>query len=160
MADAGIPVRREVGDALSFPGASIGKDFAWTSAHPVVDAYRGFKAMPYDAPSHDLAAVYFASQPEAEFFQLSEPGSVTVSDAGRVYVRRGWKRDRQESGVAPARRAQALQAFVEIAKRAAGGAEPARASSGLTLSALSEDFRNRTDEARHHVADVHDVISA
>ena len=106
---------REVGDALSFPGASIGKDFAWTSAHPVVDAYRAFKAMPYDAPSHDLAAVYFASQPDAEFFHLSEPGSVTVSDAGGLTFAAGGKGTVRSVGVAPAKRAQALQAFVEIA---------------------------------------------
>jgi hypothetical protein len=106
---------REVGDALSFPGASIDKDFAWASTHPVVDAYRAFKAMPYDAPSHDLAAVYFASQPDAEFFQLSEPGSVTVSDAGRMSFAVGGKGTVRSLSVAPAKRAQALQALVEVA---------------------------------------------
>ena len=44
---------REVGEALPFPGASLAKEFAWADAHPVVDAYRAFKPMPYDAPSHD-----------------------------------------------------------------------------------------------------------
>lgn len=106
---------KDVGDALSFPGASIGRDFAWASAHPVVDAYRAFKAMPYDAPSHDLAAVYFASQPDAEFFQLSEPGSVTVSDGGGLTFAAGGKGTIRSLRVAPAKQAQALQAFVEIA---------------------------------------------
>ncbi len=35
-----VAVGSEVGDALPYPGASIEKDFAWSPAHPVVDAYR------------------------------------------------------------------------------------------------------------------------
>ena len=39
----------EVGEALPFPGARLDQLFTWAPAHPVVDAYRAFKAMPYDA---------------------------------------------------------------------------------------------------------------
>lgn len=75
---------RDVGESLAFPAASLTSDFAWASAHPVVEAYRAFKPMPYDAPSYDLAAVHFASRPESGFFQRSAPGTITVSDAGRL----------------------------------------------------------------------------
>jgi hypothetical protein len=75
---------REVGESLPFPGASITREFAWADAHPVVDAYRAFKAMPYDTPSHDLAASQFAVHPDSGFFQLSDPGSVTVADNGTL----------------------------------------------------------------------------
>jgi hypothetical protein len=64
--------RPEVGESLPFPGARIEKDFAWAIAHPVVDAYRSYKAMPYDAPSHDLAAAYYAVHPEAGFFTVED----------------------------------------------------------------------------------------
>ena len=59
-----VAVGSEVGDALPYPGASIEKDFAWSPAHPVVDAYRAFKAMPYDAPAPALAAVLHAAHPD------------------------------------------------------------------------------------------------
>ncbi len=59
------------------PGASIEKDFAWSPAHPVVDAYRAFKPMPYDAPASALAAVLHAVHPDDGYFTLSEPGTIT-----------------------------------------------------------------------------------
>jgi hypothetical protein len=74
----------EVGEALPFPGASIDKDFAWAPVHPVVDAYRTFKATPYDAPASALAAALYAAQPDAGHFRLSEPGTITVQDDGRT----------------------------------------------------------------------------
>ena len=67
---------KEVGDALPFPGAASTKDFAWAPAHPVVDAYRAFKPMPYDAPSYDLAAAHFAVHPDSGFFQCPMPALV------------------------------------------------------------------------------------
>jgi inosine-uridine nucleoside N-ribohydrolase len=79
-----VAVGSELGDALPYPGASIEKDFAWTPAHPVVDAYRAFKAMPYDAPASALAAVLYAVQPDESYFTLSEPGTITVLDDGRT----------------------------------------------------------------------------
>ena len=39
-----VAVGSEVGDALPYPGASIEKDFAWSPAHPLVDAYRASQA--------------------------------------------------------------------------------------------------------------------
>ncbi|MEO8367811.1 MAG: hypothetical protein ABI806_01245 [Candidatus Solibacter sp.] len=74
----------EVGEALPFPGASITKEFAWADAHPVVDAYRAFQAMPYDTPSHDLAAAHYAVHPDSGFFQLSDAGSVMVANDGTL----------------------------------------------------------------------------
>jgi len=74
----------EIGDALRFPAASIEKDFAWTSAHPVVDAYRAYKPMPYDAPTWDMAVVLYAVRPEEGYFKLSEPGTIRVLDDGRT----------------------------------------------------------------------------
>src|SRR5260370_9028691 len=60
------------------------KDFAWTPAHPVVDAYRAYKPMPYDAPTWDMAAALYAARPEEGYFKLSEPGTVRVLYDGRT----------------------------------------------------------------------------
>jgi hypothetical protein len=67
----------EVGDSLPFPASRIEKDFAWAPAHPVVDAYRAYKPMPYDAPTHDLAAAWYAVHPTDGFFQVVD-GSLQV----------------------------------------------------------------------------------
>jgi hypothetical protein len=74
---------KEVGESLAFPAASLASGVAWSGAHPVVDAYRSYKAMPYDAPSHDLAAMHYVARPESGFFALAA-GTVTVSGAGRL----------------------------------------------------------------------------
>jgi hypothetical protein len=79
-----VAVGAEVGDALPYPGASIEKDFAWSPAHPVVDAYRALKPMPYDAPAPALAALLHAVHPDDNYFKLSDPGTISVLDDGRT----------------------------------------------------------------------------
>ena len=74
----------ELSDALPFPGASVDTGFTWAPNHPVVDAYRAFKPMPYDAPSRALAATLHAASPAERYFDLSEPGTITVLDDGRT----------------------------------------------------------------------------
>jgi hypothetical protein len=79
-----VVVGAEVGEALPYPGASIEKDFTWAPAHPVADAYRVAKPMPYDAPAPALAAMLYAIKPNEPFFKVSDAGTITVSDDGRL----------------------------------------------------------------------------
>jgi hypothetical protein len=79
-----VAVGQEIGNALLFPGASIEKDFSWSPAHPVADAYRAFRPMPYDAPATALAAVLYAVRAKENYFKLSEPGTFGVQVDGRV----------------------------------------------------------------------------
>jgi mono/diheme cytochrome c family protein len=72
----------ELNDALPFPGARLDTGLTWAPQHPVVDAYRAFKPMPYDAPSRAMAALLHAASPDERFFDLSEPGTITVADDG------------------------------------------------------------------------------
>lgn len=74
----------EIGDSLLYPAASIENDFAWAPAHPVVDAYKAYKPMPYDAPTWDLSVVLYAARPKEGYFRLSEPGSISMLDDGRT----------------------------------------------------------------------------
>ncbi len=106
---------KEVGEALPFPAESIEKDFAWSSAHPVVDAYQAFRAMPYDAPSSDLAAVYYAVHSEQPYFTLSEPGMVTVGDDGRVSFAKAAEGKHRSLVLNPDKQAELLQNYREIA---------------------------------------------
>jgi inosine-uridine nucleoside N-ribohydrolase len=75
---------REVGEELLFPGESIERDFAWSQAHPIVDAYRAHKPMPYDAPSWDMTAVLYAVRPQESYFKHSDHGTIGVLDDGRT----------------------------------------------------------------------------
>lgn len=74
----------EIGESLRFPATSIEKDFAWSSAHPVVDAYRAYKTMPYDAQTGAMAAVLYAVRLQESHFNLSEPGMIRLLDDGRT----------------------------------------------------------------------------
>jgi hypothetical protein len=70
-----VIVGREIGEALPFPGDSIERDFAWSSArHPVVGAYRAYQPMPYDAPSWAMAAMLYAVRPNDGYFKVSGSG--------------------------------------------------------------------------------------
>lgn len=69
-----VTVGDEIGAALRFPAAAIEKDFAWSPAHPIVDAYRAFQPMPYDAPTTAMAAVLYAVRPKENYFRVEETG--------------------------------------------------------------------------------------
>jgi hypothetical protein len=73
-----------LGEALPFPAESIEQDFQWATNHPLIDAYRAAKAMPYDAPAPAMAAVLYAVHPDDNYFKLSEPGVIRVSSGGGV----------------------------------------------------------------------------
>jgi hypothetical protein len=104
---------REVGDALPFPAAGLEKAFEWAPAHPVVDAYRAAGKMPYDAPSYDLAAAHYATHPDSGFFPLSEAGTLTVADDGKMSFKPGGGQVHSLK-VDPAKREQIILAFIEI----------------------------------------------
>lgn len=70
---------REIGDALLFPGKSIETDFAYAPQHPVVDAYRAYRPMPYDAPSCVLAAMLYAIRPEDGYFTVQHNSLALVA---------------------------------------------------------------------------------
>lgn len=74
----------EVGEALLFPAESIEQDFAWSTAHPIADAYRAHQSMPYDAPTWDVTSMLYAARPNEGYFKLSEPGTITVLADGRT----------------------------------------------------------------------------
>lgn len=87
IADCPSPVffcGKDVGDALQFPASAIEKIAAATPAHPVVDAYRACKPMPYDAPAYDVAGMHFAVHPDSGFFTPSDPGTLSVADDGSM----------------------------------------------------------------------------
>ena len=104
---------KDVGEAMVFPAAAVDRAFGWAPMHPVADAYRGYRPMPYDTPLSDLAALYFAVKPDSSIFRVSEPGTLTVSDAGVAAFSAGQGPVRRVT-VDPAQREAALNTFIDI----------------------------------------------
>jgi inosine-uridine nucleoside N-ribohydrolase len=77
----------EVGLAVSFPASSIEHDFP--AGNPVAEAYRSYDKMPYDRPSWDLTAVFYALRPDRGYFGLSPAGQVQVLPDGSTNFQPG-----------------------------------------------------------------------
>ena len=105
----------EVGQALPYPAASIETDFAWSPAHPVADAYRAWKPMPYDAPTTDLAAVLYAVRPQEGYFRLSEPGTLQVRDNGRTVLVPSAEGRHRYLVLDPQQKNRVLKAYTDLA---------------------------------------------
>jgi hypothetical protein len=103
-----VTAGREIGEALPFPGDSIEKDFAYASAHPVADAYRAYRPMPYDAPSFTMAAMLYAVHPNDGYFKLSGSGN------------------RRELIFDPEQKDRILRAYVEMASAKPVARKPRR----------------------------------
>lgn len=106
---------REVGEALLFPASSIKKHFAWSQYHPVVDAYRAYQPMPYDAPTEQMAAALYAVRPEQGYFRLSEPGRISVLADGRTRFTPSPDGRHRYLTLNPAQKKRILQVYTEIA---------------------------------------------
>jgi hypothetical protein len=105
----------EVGEALPFPGVSIEKDFAWSTAHPVVDAYRAYRAMPYEASTWALAAVLYAVRPQEGYFKLSGPGTIGVLGDGRSRFVASPEGKHRYLMVDPAQKDRIIKTYTEVA---------------------------------------------
>ena len=133
----------ELSEALPFPGIGIDEGFAWAANHPVVDAYRAFRPMPYDAPSRALAAMLHAASPDERYFDLSEPGTITVSDDGATRFTPS-PGGRHYYFLAKAeQRERVLQAYTQLVssqpapRPGRGGGAAAGANAALTLAGVA-----------------------
>ncbi|HZL57593.1 MAG TPA: hypothetical protein VFC21_10950 [Bryobacteraceae bacterium] len=109
-------VGEETGDAIQFPGASIDKEFAAASPeNPFGEAYKAYKPMPYDAPTWALAAALYAGRPKEGSFKVSEPGTVTVRDDGKLGFAASAQGRHQTLTLDPAQKEKVLQAYIDLA---------------------------------------------
>ncbi len=106
----------EIGRELLFPAASIDRDFAYASVHPVAESYRAYAKMPYNRPTWDLTAVLEAVRPDRGYFTRSEPGAVTVESNGATRFAAG-PGDRRYLRLDPAKKAQILEALTLLASQ-------------------------------------------
>jgi hypothetical protein len=115
----------DLGNALPFPGASIEKDFAWSQAHPIVDAYRAYKPMPYDAPSWAMTAVLHAARPAEPDFKVSEPGTLSIQDDGKIKFSPSAQGKHRQLIYDPEQKEKIIQLYTELASAKPSG-RPAR----------------------------------
>jgi inosine-uridine nucleoside N-ribohydrolase len=107
----------EVGLSILYPGSSIERDFSYVPDHPIADAYRAYKTMPYDRPTWDPTAALYAIRPKAGYFSLSGKGTIGVDEEGRTHFREDRRGSHRYLIVNDAQRALLKQAMIELASR-------------------------------------------
>jgi hypothetical protein len=105
----------EVGAALAFPSASLEKDFAWSPAHPLVDAYRAAGQIPYDAPAAALSAALYAVRPKEGYFKQSDAGTISIGNDGRTTLAPSADGKHRYLIADPAQKERIVPMFVETA---------------------------------------------
>jgi len=110
----------EIGLSILYPASSIEKDFAYVANHPIADAYRSYKAMPYDRPTWDLTSVLYAVRPQGGYFSLSPRGRISAAADGTTRFEPDAQGTHQHLVVGDAQRQRALAAMIELASRRPG----------------------------------------
>ncbi len=72
----------EVGMQIRFPREAVKTGMNGSDFNPLREAYVQYRGLEHDRPLWDLTALLYAVFPEAGWFDLSEPGTVTVQDSG------------------------------------------------------------------------------
>ncbi|MBI4902973.1 MAG: nucleoside hydrolase [Acidobacteria bacterium] len=109
-----IVAGHELGTALPYSGESLEKDFAWATPHPVAEAYKAFRPMPYNTPTWDMVAVLQAVRAKENYFALSEPGTVQVSDDGMTKFVASAAGKHRYLKLDPAQKDKILQAYHDV----------------------------------------------
>jgi|SRR5579884_734613 len=73
----------DIGESIQYPAARIASDFRYVAHHPLADAYRDYKAMPWNEPLWDPTAALYAVR-GAAYFGTSQAGRISVDAKGRT----------------------------------------------------------------------------
>ena len=104
----------QIGEQVQYPGASIEKDFEWGEPHPMVEAYKHYQQMPYDRPTWDVIAAYYACHPDAGCFTISQTGDVKVVGKGVTLFTPNKSGTFRYMTATPAQRQQILDYFHKV----------------------------------------------
>lgn len=107
----------EIGLAVLYPAHAIMNYFKYVENHPVVDAYRAYKKMPYDRPTWDLTAVLYAVRPNGGLFTLSEKGTIVVDEKGKTELKPDPHGSHRYLILDPSMRKTVLDALVQLSSR-------------------------------------------
>ena len=87
--------------------------------HPVADAYRAYKSMPYDRPTWDLTAVLYAARPNRGYFDLSQKGVITVRAGGFTDFTPDPNGRHRYLILEPTQKPKSLEALIQLASQPA-----------------------------------------
>lgn len=73
----------ELGGHVLYPASAIEENLGYDDLNPVVEAYKAYKAMPYDRPCWDLLSMLYILEPE--LYTVSARGRITVDDEGYTF---------------------------------------------------------------------------
>jgi inosine-uridine nucleoside N-ribohydrolase len=107
----------EVGQSILYPALSIQRDYGYVADHPIAEAYRNYKEMPYDRPTWDLTAVLYAIRPDRGYFDLSAPGRIIVGDEGVTRFEPSANGSQRYLIVNDKQRQMALEAMIYLASQ-------------------------------------------
>jgi inosine-uridine nucleoside N-ribohydrolase len=110
----------EIGKDILFRASTVERGFAYVERHPVAEAYRAYKKMPYDRPSWDLTAVLYAVRPDGGYFSLSEGGTVEVDGRGATTFHASPGGRHRYLTASAEQRARALEACEDLASEPPG----------------------------------------
>src|SRR5579884_1109917 len=74
----------DIGESVAYKADRIATDFRYIAHHPLVDAYRDYKPMPWDEPLWDPTAVLYAVRGGEDYFGTSPAGRISVADKGNT----------------------------------------------------------------------------
>lgn len=77
----------EVGMKCRFPHRVVREEMDWCAFNPLKTAYGLYRGMEHDRPLWDLTSLLYAVFPDEGHFDLSEPGTVAVSESGHTLFR-------------------------------------------------------------------------
>jgi len=107
----------EIGNSILYPAVSIERDYRYVENHPIVDAYRAYKKMPYDRQTWDLTAVLYAVRPDRGYFPLSPPGQISTDEKGRTHFTESPGGKHRYLIVNDTQRVRVLEALVQLASQ-------------------------------------------
>ena len=114
-----VAVGIEAGEAVPFPARSIETDFAPMPNHPLIAAYRAYRAGQNPEPagfsSQSVLAAPYAANPGAAYFTMSPPGTIDVSDDGRTRFKESSNGNHRYLIVDPAQKESITKAFIALA---------------------------------------------
>jgi hypothetical protein len=71
--------------------------------------------MPYDATTGAMAAVLYAIRPNEGYFKVSDPGTITFVDGGRLKLAKSAQGQHRQLLYDPAQKERLLKVYTEIA---------------------------------------------
>jgi inosine-uridine nucleoside N-ribohydrolase len=107
----------EIGRAILYPARSIEKDFSYVTHHPIADAYRNYKNMPYDRETWDLTSVLYAVRADRGYFGLSQPGWIKVDKEGKTRLEPASDGRHRYLTLDEPQRLRALEAMIYLASQ-------------------------------------------